>query len=225
MIENTSNKHLLFADGSPFTVLDEKARLELTHLIIPRNFSSGEFVHRAGDPAKEIFCVLSGKVRFSSSNSDGGYVLVQDINPGEWFGFMGYFGEGKRPQDATAQGTSRVAYLKGTDLDALLDRYPQIYRTFLRQMATYSTDFFTNYFNAVNLSLRSRIIQMLLKLSQWQSSMDLSTTQADLASLLGATREAVGVHLNELQKQGSIRLGYKQILLLDIAALENMIEP
>lgn len=56
---------------------------------------------------------------------------------------------------------------------------------------------------------------MLLKIGQWQSVLDLNITQTDLASLLGVTREAVGGHLNELQKIGAIELGYKKIILLN----------
>ncbi|WP_028468182.1 Crp/Fnr family transcriptional regulator [Neptunomonas japonica] len=215
MASELLNNQLLFTDDSPFSLLNESRRLQLSKDMKSSKLSSGEIIHQAGDTAEGIFCVLSGVVRFSSSDSEGRYTLVQDLLPGDWFGFMGYFGEGTRPQDANALESCHVAFMKGVYLDEILDEYPEIYRSILRQVALYSTDFFDRYFGAVNLSLRTRIAQMLLKVAQWQSTQALNITQTDLASLLGVTREAVGVHLNELQNIGAIELGYKKIKLKD----------
>lgn len=142
MASELSNSMLLFSEGSPFALLNESDRLQLSRNVRSSVFAKGEFIHRASDSADGIFCVLSGAVRFSSSDSEGRYVLVQGLRPGDWFGIMGYFGDGTRPQDSNALEPSQLAFLKGTYLDEVLDAYPQVYRSILHQMASYSTDFF-----------------------------------------------------------------------------------
>lgn len=219
MASDSVNNALLFGGDSHFSVLSESRRLQLSKDMTLLKYGSGEMIHRAGDTAEGIFCVLSGAVRFSGSDGEGSYTLVQDLLPGEWFGFMGYFGDGLRPQDACAFKPCQLAFLKGHYLDEVLNENPQIYRSILHQLALYSTDFFSRYFGAVNLSLRTRIAQMLLQIAQWQSSQELSISQTDLASLLGVTREAVGVHLNELKQIGAIQLGYKKIKIIAPALL------
>jgi CRP-like cAMP-binding protein len=219
MVSDLVNNPHLFVDGSHFSLLNESRRLQLSQDMKLSKYDSGEMIHREGDTAEGIFCVLSGVVRISSSDNQGSYTLVQDLLPGGWFGFMGYFGEGYRPQDACALEPCLLGFLKGRYLDEILNEYPQIYRSILRQVALYSTDFFSRYFSAVNLSLRTRIVQMLLQVSQWQSSQELNISQTDLASLLGVTREAVGVHLNELKQIGAIQLRYKKIRIIDSSLL------
>ncbi|MEH6442631.1 MAG: Crp/Fnr family transcriptional regulator [Oceanospirillaceae bacterium] len=219
MVTDFKKNPLLFVDGSHFSLLNESRRLQLSRDMKWTKYESGEMIHRAGDAAEGIFCVLSGTVRISSCDCEGSYTLVQDLLPGSWFGFMGYFGEGFRPQDACALEPCQLGFLKGCDLDEVLNEHPQIYRSILRQLALYSTDFFSRFFSAINLSLRTRIVQMLLQVSQWQSSQELNISQTDLASLLGVTREAVGVHLNELKQIGAIQLKYKKIRIIDSSLL------
>lgn len=214
---------MLFTGNSPFLSLSPTDQLALGQMLKPRTFTANEIIHQAGDSAKEIFCILSDNVRISSADAEGRYSLVKDLSAGEWFGFMGYFGDEKRPQDAHASGACQLAILHQTEFEHWLTAYPQIYRTILKQLASYSTSFFSRYFNAVNLTLRSRTAQTLLQIHQWQSTDNLEITQADLAALLGVTREAAGLHLNEMQAQGLIQLGYKKITLLDTQALSAQI--
>lgn len=220
---NSSNGSTLFSKNCPFLVLDEGDRQRLLNKLALRRYEKGEFIHQAGDLAKGIFCTFAGVVRISSNDANGSYVLVKDMMPGEWFGFMGYFGNGHRPQDAIALASCQLAYLKGEVLESILATHPQVYRVVLNQLANYSTDFFDRYAGAVGLSLRSHLSQMLLKIAAWQDTSELSLTQADLASFLGVTREAAGVQLNRLQQHGAIQLKYKKIKIINSALLSESI--
>ncbi len=211
----------LFLGNSPFACLKQSDREKLIDQLEIQKFSKGQTVHDAGDIAQGIYCVTSGVVRISSCDEEGRYILVKDLIPGEWFRFMGFFGNGKRPQDASATRTSSLVYLPGPNLEKILEHHPQIYRAILNQLAEYSVDFFAQYASAVNLSLYSRILAMLSKLKRWQNTSELTITQADLAFFLGVTREAVNIQLNELQKQGFIHLNYKKIHILKELPLSN----
>jgi CRP-like cAMP-binding protein len=48
-----------------------------------------------------------------------------------------------------------------------------------------------------------------------------SRSQTDLASMVGGSRQRVNVHLGELVDDGIIRLDGREIVILDLAALER----
>ncbi len=210
----TSKYHsFLFSEIGPFHNCNKTLKDQIISHSRIKQLKKDQLIHQANDPADEIFCVLDGQVRISYCDANGSYVLVQDLGPGAWFGFMGYYGIGTRPQDACAHISSEISYIKGAVLDRLLQNSPETYRAILKQMAGYSTHFFNSFYNAVNVSLKKRVIEMLVQIGKWQKTSEINITQNELASFLGATREAVGIHLNELQRTGAIELKYKKIKL------------
>jgi len=216
MINITSKHHsLLFSQIGPFHDCNDDTKDQIVQDLEVKKMSKNQLIHQANDPANEIFCVLDGLVRISFCDADGQYVLVQDLGPGTWFGFMGFYGVGTRPQDACVTVSSDIAYIKGRNLDRILEDSPQAYRAILKQMAGYCTQFFNSFYNSVNLSLKNRVSEMLLQVGKWQNSSEIAITQNELASFLGATREAVSIQLNQLQGIGAIELKYKKIIFLD----------
>lgn len=205
----------LFGGESPFRDLLPEIKTKLVNDGRIIAYENQQFVHHAGDEVKGIYAVVKGCVRISKTDENGQYILVKELIVNEWFGFIGYFGKGLRPQEAVVKGNTELLFIPKRIFDTLLLDHPQVYRHILALMADYTTGFFDNYQSAVNDSLFERIVTMLIRLQSWQDSNELSTTQQDLASFLGATREAVGGHLNKLKSEGVIDLAYRKIIIID----------
>lgn len=204
----------LFTDEGPFESLPDAGRKLLAERSKLQKFTDKQTIHLSAEPAKGIYGIVKGCVRISKSDAQGQYILVREIQKNNWFGFIGYFGTGYRPQEAAAKGLTELLFVSGAVLDKLLLEYPQIYRQILAIMAEYTTSFFASYESAVNLTLKARTANMLLKMQEWQKSHELNMTQQDLASFLGVTREAIGVHLSSLKADGIIDLAYRRIIIL-----------
>jgi len=205
----------LFENGSPFYGLPSEIQTKLINDGRMISYVNQQTVHHAGDEVKGIYAVVKGCVRISKTDESGQYILVRELISNQWFGFIGYFGKGFRPQEATAKGHTQLLFISKSIFDALLLDHPQIYRQILALMADYTTNFFDSYQSAMNNSLFERVVTMLIKLQLWQNSNELSTTQQDLASFLGVTREAVGGHLSKLKSEGIIDLAYRKITIID----------
>ena len=75
-------------------------------------------------------------------------------------------------------------------------------------------------------SNRDRLIHLLVELAEQygktvgrEIELQIKLSHQDLASVIGSTRETVTVILGQLQAEGSLRLGRRQITLTDIERL------
>ena len=71
----------------------------------------------------------------------------------------------------------------------------------------------------------SRLSSLLLRLfdrfGDEEGNIKLSLSHKDLASLIGATREATTVALNELKHEGAIKLGRRKVKILQMDTLKK----
>lgn len=176
------------------------------------SYSAGESVHESGAIAGGLYCIDEGSVRFGALNNEGKELIVRDLGKGEWFGFIGCFGSGNRPNNAHSIADTRLSFLGMSDIESIARREPLIWRGIAELMAHYVEYFYKTYEDAIFLPLVKRLESTIMQLCEWQDSHQLMISQSELASILGVTKEAVGINLNVLQTQGLVKLGYRSIL-------------
>jgi CRP-like cAMP-binding protein len=79
-----------------------------------------------GDPDVRAHTVIEGGVRIGQSGSDGGQVVIRFIGPGEIFGTVALFTDGRYPADAVTLAETLEASWSEADLLELMGRHPQI---------------------------------------------------------------------------------------------------
>lgn len=206
-MQNTLEKHM-------FSQLSKSSQNKLTAQMLTRSYRSGEFIHYAGDIAKHLYQVENGVVRICKVSEKGKELIVKDLQAGEWFGFIGCFGLGIRPNDAVALEETRINQISLTAFIKLADTEPELWLTVTKQMAHY-VEYYYHTIEAMQFgTLLDRTKAMLRQLCSWQGKLNLKISQKELAALLGVTKEAVGLQLNYLQSQEQISLGYKSIEVL-----------
>ncbi len=99
-----------------------------------------------------------------------------------------------------------------------LAKRPQLAMRFLTELSSMLRDRDEMLEKLALGDVRERILHLLLKLSEKFGvedeglvKIDLALTHQEVANMIGATREAVTVILNELMKEGMIRTGRKTI--------------
>ena len=193
----------------------EKADLATQDLIIsslkPVNCHKGGYVHRAGDMADGLYYIERGVIRINKLSNEGKELLVRDLLQGEWFGFIGYFGIGRRPNDAIVLHDSKILHLPSDNLAHVIEQCPAVSLGIAHVLATYVEEYYTTYENSVFMPLNRRIEATLQQLCEWQGSTHLEISQNELAAILGVTKEAIGINLNMLKSQGLVELGYRKI--------------
>lgn len=74
---------------------------------IPMSFADGEPIFDQGDPAADMYVIVSGAVRIVR-DAGGSDVELAVLGPGEFFGEMGLFAPGPRVASARAVGATEV---------------------------------------------------------------------------------------------------------------------
>lgn len=83
-------------------------------------------VFNQGDAGVRAHAVVEGGVRIAQSGSDGAQAVVRFIGPGEMFGTVSLFTDGRYPADAVTLVETWEASWSEAELLELTNRYPQI---------------------------------------------------------------------------------------------------
>jgi CRP/FNR family transcriptional regulator, cyclic AMP receptor protein len=199
------------------------AQLEpLATVVTTRRLVRGETLVRVGDPADEIYVVLSGEFKDSVVNAVGDEVVHFLHGPGMTFGEPAFFAvDHCRVVEVIAVAPSVVIRLGRRELEPFIARHPLIKDRVLEKLASDTRWQTTMISSLMSRSLTDRLILRLLELvdSSPEHQTALSTTpkisQSTLAAMVGVSRENVNRALSALAAQGSIRLEDGRYVLVD----------
>ncbi len=94
----------------------------LSHLATTLSVSTpdaGTVVFREGDPARELFVLVSGEMEVLKRSQTGVEARVALLGPGDWFGEMSVLDVQPRSATLRALAPSRLLRITAADLDAL----------------------------------------------------------------------------------------------------------
>lgn len=80
---------------------------------------SGDMVFREGDPARDMFVVMSGEMEVQKRSQSGVDARVALLGPGDWFGEMSILDVQPRSASVRCLAPSRLLRISASDLDAL----------------------------------------------------------------------------------------------------------
>ncbi|MGH6681027.1 MAG: Crp/Fnr family transcriptional regulator [Bradyrhizobium sp.] len=107
--------------GLPSTALDTVAAVARV-----RRLAKDLRVFSQGDEEVRAHALIRGGVRISQSGSDGAQVVIRFIGPGEIFGAVSLFTDGRYPADAITMSETLEASWSEAELLELMARFPQI---------------------------------------------------------------------------------------------------
>jgi len=199
------------AEIEPLAVISRKRRLV-----------RGEYVFHAGDPADELWVVVSGEVKDCVVDMDGNEVVHFVHGPGMTFGEPGFFAQDHvRIVDVIAVMPTTLIRLDRRDLVPFMEQHPILKDRALEALAS-NTRFQANLISSLlTRPLAERLVLRLLELidsSPERRSGEAVTpkiTQSTLAAMIGVSRENVNRALAALALDGSLRLEDGRYVLID----------
>ncbi len=194
-------------------------------------------VHRPGalifapDPSPDsLFLLESGLVRIFRLSHDGAETTFGYVVPGEVFGELAGFGDYPRESFAQAVVECRVWKLPRETFQSTVGSRPGLVAEITRQVGERLKRIETRVESLVFRDVRSRVAQMLLELAGDFGEVDgdavvlqLGLTQAELATLVGSTRQTVNASLRELEAEGLVGRRGPRIVLLRPDALRRAV--
>jgi CRP/FNR family cyclic AMP-dependent transcriptional regulator len=193
------------------------------------DFAPDQMIFSRGDPGREIYLVLEGRIRLSILSSDGRELSFAHAGPGNIFGEIATLDGGERTAGATAISRVQAMALPQRAMMELIENNPKVGLAAIRFLCTRlrETD---QRLEAIALHrIEVRLARLMLSALKLQSpgatgknvALDLGMSQGELALLIGASRPKVNIALTMLEDMGAItRVGPK--LTCDTEVLQSI---
>ena len=197
-------------------MLSENVRDALIAAGRTMTYSDGQFIHQRGEGSPGLSIILAGRVRFGIYAESGTYIQTRVLGAGHCFGEATLFADAPRAYDADALGDTKIIEVSKARFDDVLEQTPELANALLVTLTTrlYEALEFADDLRALSPELR--ILKLLRRLTHSGGFKDkaIPVRQIDIAYTLGLSRVSVGKALNTLQKQGKVRLGYREVALV-----------
>ena len=219
----THDVHALCVSRVP--IFNHLPSTELRHLASKstmKSYGRGQFIHRSGDLAEQLFIVHKGKVKVYRLSEAGKEQLVRILMPGDFAGELALFSTQEHDSYAEAMVTSEICTIAKTDVHDLLLSYPAIGLHILAEVARRLAISEKQTAVIANEPINSRIALYLADLAEQANatSFSLPMSRRNIASFLGTTPETISRRLSEFEASGWIQqTGQRQITILDLDAL------
>jgi CRP/FNR family transcriptional regulator, nitrogen oxide reductase regulator len=216
----------------PFFAGSSPAELsEINRLFHERGFEPGEPVIYEGDPAERFYVVAAGKVKLLRHANTGREILLDLLNPGEFFGSISPLSSEVYAETARAHTSVCTLSIDKDGLRSILSSRPAVALRVLELVTARLQEAQEMVRQLSAYSVEHRIAHTLLKLGdkfgeRQQIGLLLQTplSREDLAEMVGTTPESASRVLSQFQKNGLIESGRQWIAITDRAALEAFVE-
>ena len=187
----------------------------------------GDFVCRVGRPVTYWFGVVEGLLKMSSDNEQGHTMTFTGVPPGGWFGEGTALKRESYRYNMQALRKSVVAGLPVDTFHWLLDHSIGFNRFVMDQLNERLAQFIAarEIDRMSNPDLRvARSLAALFNPVLYPGVGELlRITQQELAYLVGLSRQRVNEALAALEAQGTIRVEYGGVRILDLQALRSSV--
>ena len=212
-----------------FGSLDEQVRKAIVARMRRVQFQPDQMIFSRGDPGRDIYLVLEGRIRLSVLSSEGRELSFDHAGPGNIFGEIATLDGGERTAGATAMSAVLAMSLPREVMLELIEQNPKVALAAVRFLCQRLRDT-DQRLEAIALHrVEVRLARLMLSVVKLQSAapkdgrakVDLGMSQSEIGLLIGASRSKVNIALTMLQDMGALtRSGSSYIC--DIEALKSV---
>ena len=206
----------LLAKTKLFGSLGPEILGQIARQMRPVKFDSGQQIFERGDPGREIYVVLSGRVRLSVLSAEGRELSFGHPGPGDVFGEIAALDGGPRTAHATAVTKVETMALSRPALDVLLQSHPALGKAAIAFMCSRLREADLQFESVALHRIETRLARFLLTLVLQphggkpdakvapRPAITFGLSQSELALHLGASRPKVNAALMLLEENKAI---------------------
>ena len=210
-----------------FGGLDADASERVAHGLRSRRFRRGETIFHLGDPGDALFIVATGLVKITLPSETGDEAILATLRPGDFFGELALLDGAPRSATAIALEPTETFVLPRDRFRDLISAEPAIrdalFAALARELRRLTIHVEELHFLDITGRLASRLARLAADSGKRQPDgtirLGSRLTQADLAAMIGCTRQSVNKLLGMFTDDGLIRLDRDSIVILDIDGL------
>ncbi len=195
-----------------FEPLDDADRRALLQEMRETSFDAGQVIFTRGDPGRDIYLVVSGRVRLSVLTAEGRELSFAHAEPGAVFGEIAMLDGGPRSADATAVVKTQALSLGRAGFMRLAESRPHLVDAVVRFLCRRIREADQQLEAIALFPIEVRLARFFLAAARQKDpdategrvSIDLGMSQGELALLIGASRPKVNTALSMLESNGAI---------------------
>jgi CRP/FNR family transcriptional regulator len=164
------------------------------------------------DPARTIYLIKTGTVRIARITADGKEVTVAVLGKGDLFGEEALFADRPRTTFAVVADDALLCTARAEDLFEVLSREPKMAMNVAGVVSDRLLEMTSTVEDLAYSRLSDRLVHLLERLSlehgrpcEGGIEITVRLTHADIASLVGSTRETVSLELARLIRAGRLK--------------------
>lgn len=208
----------MFHDLSPAYIERLLSEIKLVSL------SRGEVLFNRGERASGFYILATGQIKLGFSSAQGTEKIIDIVTPGKSFGEAIAFLDRPAPVTAQALQASTLILVPRKTLLSILHEDPGVACSMLASLSVRMHHLVNSIESISLLSGTQRLIGYLLQLNSLTpgvSTVTLTSTKANIASLLNISPETLSRIMQKLTEAGLIAVYGKDIDILDMDALRN----
>jgi CRP-like cAMP-binding protein len=205
--------------GRWFASLPDELQARIAQRGVLRRFQAGQVLLREGDPARGMFGLVQGCTRHVCAVGDEREVLMHVGGPGLWTGEYALLSGARAVGSVIADVPTQALFLSAKEWQRLVDEEPRWLRHFAALVAERFATAYRAYADAQGLSRDEWVLARLKLVAQVEREHGaplprIRLSQAQLASMVGVSRQTLSAVLMRLQARGLLRVGFRSIELI-----------
>lgn len=192
-------------------------------------YQNREYLLREGEPADGIHIILSGIVESTHAGTQGRELMLATWEAGDLVGAPYILGDHRHSWSARALGRVEALHLDQDAIRSLLVQSPPFAVALIECLGFKGETYSMLAQTLAGQKAAERLVLLLVKLCE-NAAQDESSpislgriTQANLARMIGATRQSISLILSRLQDDGIISTGPTKMVVNDLAALRKQV--
>jgi len=201
--------------------LSGSVKADLRRLAKRRTFEDQQALHRRGDDDARFCIIAAGTVRFGRFQHDGSFKLLAMLGPGAHYGDVA-LQRNAFTQSAYAVGQTEIDVIDASALEKLMHDQPELAIALWRCNTARLNAAFELYDDARTLNVTARLAKVIyVHTGRGRLVNGVACLQRDLAELLGVSQVAVGKAMRDLETEGLVQSGYRQIIVPNKGRLKS----
>ncbi|RIH65682.1 Crp/Fnr family transcriptional regulator [Mariniphaga sediminis] len=199
--------------------------LALIHFQV-KNYEKNEIVAIAGETVKNLYIILSGSVKGEMIDYSGKTIKIEDVEAPRPIASAFLFGkENHFPVTVTANNEVKILSIPVSEFLKLLQKNMQILKNYLNIISSRS-QFLSQKLHFLSFkTIRGKMAHFLLQhAGDKLHSVELKSSQQQMAELFGVTRPSLARVLGEMQREKLISIEKRTVTLLDKQKLNEILQ-
>lgn len=212
-----------------FQNLNQQEFDRIEEITIPRFISKKSIVFAEGEKKEAVFFIQDGLIKTYKTDENGHEQIVSFLKTGDMFPHTGLFHQNPYPATAEAIIDTYLLAIPVQLFEQLVMSNPEIAIKMMRVMGDKIRELQEKLQVLTGQDVKNRAISFLLLLAEQHGTIkdnkitiNLPMTHQEFANSVGTTRETINRLLNQLDKDGVLKVDRNRIVIIDINEFKQL---